>query len=178
MKTNMQNDTITIIGIDPGTAIVGYALLSCQFNNNEEITPEILEFGCIRTPKDTRARRLRLIHQAVSSLLTRYTPNVLAVERIFFQKNIRTAMSVGEAQGVIMLAAAQSEMEVVEYTPLQVKEALTGHGRATKDEVQFMIQSIFSLDKPPRPDDAADALAIALCHISYLKLGLTDLIYN
>lgn len=164
-------DNITILGIDPGTAIVGYAVVKCNPFSNIEESPEIIDYGIIKTAKDTRPRRLRIIHQSVLSLMEQYTPNVLAVERVFFQKNIRTAMFVGEAQGVIMLAAAQSEMDVFEYTPLQVKEALTGHGRASKEEVQFMIKTLLSLERPPRPDDVADAIAIAFCHISNIKLG-------
>lgn len=165
------------MGIDPGTAIIGFAIIKFHPLAAHE-SPEVIDWGCIKTKKESRPNRLCFIHKSVSSLVKQYLPDVLAVERVFFHKNIKTALAVGEAQGVIMLAGAQSNMQVVEYTPLEVKESLTGDGRSSKKDVQFMLQAIFSMDSPPTPDDAADALAIALCHISNVRLGLVDLPFN
>jgi crossover junction endodeoxyribonuclease RuvC len=155
-----------ILGIDPGTATTGYGILEETGSNYI-----ILAYGCIKTSaKDSKEVRLQQIHQRVLDLIYQYQVEALAIEQLFFNKNTRTAMLVGEARGVVLLAAAQAGLPVYEYTPLQVKKSLAGYGKATKDEVMTMVQLSLSLAKPPKPDDAADALACALCHLAQENL--------
>lgn len=147
-----------ILGIDPGTAIVGYAIISLK---NNELTA--LDYGCIKTSKkETFSKRLSQIYHGIEALIKKNKPDQIAIENIYFAKNVKTAMRVSEARGVAILAAAENKIKVVEFTPLQVKQALTGYGRASKNQVQQMVKIAFRLKKTPRPDDAADALAIAL----------------
>jgi len=147
-----------ILGIDPGTAIVGYAVISVK---NNELTA--LDYGCIKTsPKEIFSKRLSQIYHGIDILIKENKPDQIAIENIYFAKNVKTAMKVSEARGVAILAAAENEIKIVEFTPLQVKQALTGYGRASKDQIQQMVKVIFKLKKTPRPDDVADALAIAL----------------
>lgn len=159
-----------IIGFDPGTAITGFGLLDKIGNRLHPV-----EFGVIRTTHDLPDyQRLELIYRRVSDLIINYSPEIMAVEKLFFNKNTRTALDVGQARGVIMLAAAQQGIPVAEYTPLQVKMAVVGYGRAQKNQVQEMVRILLGLSKPPKPDDAADALGIAICHahsrnFDYLK---------
>lgn len=146
-----------ILGIDPGLAITGYGVI------DGSASPVAVRFGEVRTAaKVPEATRLHRIHEQMRSLIRELTPDVLAVEQIFFNKNTRSAMAVGQARGVILLAAAEAGMEVHEFTPLEVKLAVTGQGRATKDQVGYMVKALLSLDDVPRPDDVADALAVAL----------------
>lgn len=160
-KAEQENRGKIILGIDPGLAITGYALLK-QENNH----CSALDYGCIRTPaRQELPLRLLTVFQEVSSLINCYTPGVMAVEQLFFCKNVRTATQVGEARGAIITAAASHNLPVVEYTPLQVKQAVAGYGKADKKQVQQMVSLILKLAKPPSPDDAADALAVALCHL-------------
>jgi len=147
-----------ILGIDPGTAIVGYAIIS--FKNNELIA---LDYGCIKTSKkEIFSKRLSQIYHGIDALIKKNKPDQIAIESIYFAKNVKTAMKVSEARGVATLAAAENKIKIVEFTPLQVKQALTGYGRASKGQIQQMVKTIFKLEKIPRPDDVADALAIAL----------------
>ena len=156
-----------ILGIDPGTAITGYGVVSYQGNHLKRIA-----YGTIRTTPDlTLASRLCSIHQELTELIASYRPEVVAVEELFFNKNVRTALAVGQARGVILLAAANAELEVAEYTPLQVKQAIVGYGRAEKHQVQEMVRILLCLTEIPKPDDAADALAIAICHAHSSKLN-------
>ncbi|NLA38918.1 MAG: crossover junction endodeoxyribonuclease RuvC [Methanomicrobiales archaeon] len=154
-----------VIGIDPGMARTGYGVLRrCDPH------PVPLAFGCIETESNHRpARRLLEIYEEVSLLFDRYTPECLAMEELFFSKNVTSAMRVSEARGVILLAAEQRGIPVTGYTPNQVKLAVTGSGRARKDQVQEMMRRLLRLQELPRPDDAADGLAIALCHINMVR---------
>ncbi len=150
-----------IIGIDPGVAITGYAVI-------EEINGEFncLVSGCIRTSKELPPSiRLKAIHDQIIDLINEHRPLALAVEKIFFSKNVRTAFQVGEARGVIMLVAANNMIDLFEYTPLQVKQAVAGYGKADKQQVQKMVQMLLKLNRPPSVDDEADAIAVALCHL-------------
>ncbi|RJX27965.1 MAG: crossover junction endodeoxyribonuclease RuvC [Dethiobacter sp.] len=150
-----------VLGIDPGLAAVGYGLVE----KNGGIFGGI-DYGYISTPANMDlSQRLHTIFQNVKMLISRFSPDVLAMEKLFFCKNIRTAMQVGEARGAIFTAAAEKELPVFEYTPLQVKQAVAGYGRAGKKQVQQMVCLLLKLPGPPRPDDAADALAVALCHL-------------
>lgn len=151
---------MTILGFDPGTAITGYGALQQE---GQKVT--VLTFGCITTPANLAApRRLQRIYEEVSRLLDQYQPDVVVTERLFFNRNETTALSVGRTIGVILLAAAQRGIEWVEYTPLQVKTAVVGYGGAEKKQIQYMVTRLLGLAEPPKPDDAADALAVALCH--------------
>ena len=149
-----------ILGIDPGTAITGYGVLSQDGNHLRRIT-----FGAIRTKADQPiAARLLQLYQQLGQLIQEYHPEAIAVEELFFNKNVRTALAVGQARGVILLAAEAAGVPISEYTPLQVKQAVVGYGRAEKIQVQEMVRVLLCLPQIPKPDDAADALAIAICH--------------
>ncbi|MER3472596.1 MAG: crossover junction endodeoxyribonuclease RuvC [Armatimonadota bacterium] len=151
---------MVIIGFDPGTAITGYGVLE-----QERQMVNVLTYGCITTPANLAApRRLQRIYEEVCRLLDSYQPGVVVTERLFFNRNETTALSVGRTIGVILLAAAQRGIEWVEYTPLQVKTAVVGYGGAEKKQIQYMVTRLLGLAEPPKPDDAADALAVALCH--------------
>ncbi len=149
-----------ILGIDPGTAITGYGVLKSDGDTLDSIA-----VGAIITPADWQMpRRLQYIYAELTALIARYQPTDAVIEKLFFSKNVRTALSVGQARGVVLLAAAQANLAIHEYTPLQVKQAVVGYGRADKAQVQQMVQVLLQLDAIPQPDDAADALAIAICH--------------
>ncbi|NMB34880.1 MAG: crossover junction endodeoxyribonuclease RuvC [Firmicutes bacterium] len=151
-----------ILGIDPGLAMVGYGLVE----ENEGSTFKKIDYGHISTPKGLELpRRLGIIFNSVQQLIARFSPDELALEKLFFCKNVKTALQVGEARGAIITAAVLNETPVFEYTPLQVKQAVAGYGRAEKKQVQQMVSLLLKLSKIPRPDDAADALAVALCHL-------------
>jgi crossover junction endodeoxyribonuclease RuvC len=156
-----------VLGIDPGTAITGYGLV-------EEVRGDLklVAFGVIRTPADqSLPRRLQLIYHAVSDLAEEWEPEAAAVEELFFSRNVRTAMSVGQARGVALLALADAGLDVAEYTPLAIKQAVTGYGNADKMQVQEMVRLLLELAEVPRPDDAADALAVAICHLHSARLA-------
>ena len=151
-----------VLGIDPGIAITGYGVV-------EEIGGDLraLAFGVIRTPAgQPLPLRLRAIYQGVRELATEWQAGVAAVEELFFSSNVRTAMTVGQARGVTLLALADAGLRVFEYTPMTVKQAVTGYGSADKKQMQEMVRLLLSLADPPRPDDAADALAVGICHIN------------
>ncbi|HHW55572.1 MAG: crossover junction endodeoxyribonuclease RuvC [bacterium] len=149
-----------VLGIDPGTATTGYGIIEVTGHEYS-----MVDYGCIKTsPRLGVPQRLEELYRQMGQLLTTYKPAVVAVEELFFNKNVRTALAVGQARGVVLLAAAAQDIEVVEYTPLQVKQGVVGYGRATKKQVQEMVKILLKLDKLPRPDDAADALAIAICY--------------
>jgi len=150
-----------ILGIDPGVAITGYSIL-------EEKGADycFIASGCIRTASDLEPElRLLIIYDRIAELVGEYNPQALVVEKIFFSKNVRTAFQVGEARGVVLLAAARAGISLFEYTPLQVKQAVAGYGRAEKAQVQKMVQLLLKLQQPPAVDDEADAMAVALCHL-------------
>ena len=155
-----------ILGIDPGTAILGYGLVE---ENHKGLLP--LTYGCLRTEKGQPASsRLLKLFLGLEELLGRLKPDGVAVEKLFFASNAKTALSVGEARGVILLCAARAELKIAEYTPLEVKQAVTGYGRAEKKQVQQMVKTLLKLKEIPKPDDAADALALAICHLHSYKL--------
>ena len=156
-----------VLGIDPGTAITGYGVV-------EEVAGNLksLAFGVIRTPAgQPLPARLQLIYPGVMALATEWAPEAAAVEEIFFSRNVRTAMSVGQARGVTLLALADAGLDVGEYTPLTIKQAVTGYGGADKAQVQEMVRLLLELTEVPRPDDAADALAVAICHFHSARLA-------
>src|SRR3990167_7189885 len=151
-----------ILGIDPGTAIIGWAIVE-----QRGTLLSARHYGHIATSQTLPpAHRLERIAQGLSSLLAKYRPKEVAVESLFFFKNLKTVLPVAQARGVILLTLKQHGLEPYEYTPLQVKQAVTGYGRADKKQVQMMVKNVFCLDEIPTPDDVADALAIAFCHIS------------
>jgi len=148
-----------ILGVDPGTASLGWGIIKMQ--NNE---PKLIAYGCFKTPKNIDASwRLKSLFRELTKLIKKYKPKYLAMETLFFAKNIKTAVRVSQSQGVIMLAGANLGILVQEFTPLQVKQAVTGYGLAQKQQVQKMVKNILRLEKIPQPDDAADALAVAIC---------------
>lgn len=153
-----------ILGIDPGTARVGYGLIEEQDGRLV-----MVDCGIIKTtPSDgTAAERLQIIYTELNSLLDQYRPDSAAVEQLFFGRNITTAISVGQARGVLLLALANAGIPVAEYSPPKIKEAVSGYGNATKQQVQYMVQNMLDLDEIPRPDDAADGLAVALTHYQW-----------
>ncbi len=148
-----------VLGIDPGTALTGYGIVERTGSRLRA-----LDYGCVETPSDhALPQRLLAIHEAVSDLIETHRPELVGVERLFFNRNVQTAFAVGQARGAVLLAAAQHGLPVVEYGPHEVKIAVTGYGRAAKDQVQRMVQTVLGLAALPRPDDAADALAVAIC---------------
>lgn len=159
---------MVILGIDPGYAIVGYGVL--EFRNNNF---KILDYGSIQTKAGMDfPKRLLRIHSGLKELINMYNPDAVAVEELFFNKNTKTALKVAHARGVILLSGALNSTEVFEYTPLQVKQAVCGYGRADKNQVQQMIKLILKLDEIPKPDDTADALAVAVCHAHSYNLNI------
>lgn len=157
---------MNIIGIDPGTATTGWGVIKVVKN-----TPNYIASGTITTDKtQSDAERLLAIYNDLGELLTTYKPNSVALENLFFNTNAKTALAVGQARGVIMLRAVTSSIPICSYTPLQVKMAMTGYGRADKKQIQEMVANILKLPEVPRPDDAADALAVALTHGFTLKI--------
>jgi len=150
---------VIVLGIDPGTAATGYGLVERTGSRLRAV-----DFGCVvTTPESELPQRLLLIHRAVSELIELHKPQMLGVERLFFNRNVQTAFAVGQARGAVLLAAAQHDLPVFEYGPHEVKMAVTGYGRAGKEQVQRMVQVVLGMDVLPSPDDAADALAVAIC---------------
>jgi crossover junction endodeoxyribonuclease RuvC len=150
---------LKILGFDPGTALLGYGVV--EYGDD----PVGLAFGAIDTPSaQSMPGRLLHLFEATSTLLDEHRPDAVAVEQLFFARNVTTAISVGQARGVVLLAAAQAGVQVAEYSPSAVKQAVAGYGKADKRQMQEMVRIILGLAETPRPDDAADALAVALCH--------------
>lgn len=149
-----------ILGIDPGTAITGFGVIEVDKDT------KMVDAGVVRTPADEPlATRLHTIYQELTVLIEEYKPDQIAVEELYFAANVTTAISVSHARGVVLLCAAEAQVkEIGEYTPLQIKQALTGYGRAEKHQIQEMVRLVLGLNQPPKPDDAADALAVAICH--------------
>ncbi len=148
-----------MLGIDPGYNIIGYGVVESNGN-------KVVDYGVITTPKSMSiSRRLTTIYQATCELMESFSPDEVAFEELFFNTNNTTAIPVAEARGVLIVACKNYVDRLFEYTPLQIKQALTGNGRAEKKQVQFMVKNILGLNAIPKPDDAADALAVALCHI-------------
>jgi crossover junction endodeoxyribonuclease RuvC len=160
-QAGQGNEAVQVLGVDPGLAITGYGLLKV-----EDDQCSVLDYGCIRTPAGQELPlRLLTVFEEICALIDKYVPTVMAVEQLFFCKNVRTATQVGEARGAILTAAAVHNVPIVEYTPLQIKQAVAGYGKAEKKQVQQMVSLILRLAEPPQPDDAADALAVALCYL-------------
>ena len=156
----MTEDRRVVLGIDPGTAILGYAAVAVEGDDLEALT-----FGVITTPASIPLpSRLLLLFDGLIQVVEQTHPTEAAVEQLFFARNVQSALAVGHARGIALLAAARRGLPVSEYTPLQVKQAVAGYGRATKEQVQNMVRVMLGLRENPRPDDAADALAIAICH--------------
>ena len=152
-----------ILGIDPGTAITGFGLI--EVKGNRFI---YLDHGCILTDSNVpMEKRIQKIYENILELVDRYNPSDLAIEELFFNKNVQTALTVGQARGVVLLVGALKGLEIRGYTPLQVKQAVVGYGRAHKNQVQHMVKTFLNLQQLPKPDDAADALAIAICHAHF-----------
>lgn len=157
---------VVVLGLDPGLATTGYGVLQVTGNSYEAIA-----YDCLRTPAgQPDAARLELLYRLLTSLHERYRPQEVAVEQLFFHRNVTTALQVGQARGVALLAAAQSGARIIEYTPLQIKQGITGWGRADKKQVQYMVCTILGLAVAPQPDDVADALAVALCHCHHRRM--------
>jgi crossover junction endodeoxyribonuclease RuvC len=149
---------VIVLGIDPGTAALGYGIVESSRGRLREV-----DHGCLVTSPDTALpERLLAVHELVDELIALHSPRLLAIERLFFSKNVQTAFAVGQARGVVLLAAAQHGVPVVEATPNEVKSAIAGYGAADKEQVQRMVQLVLGMAELPRPDDAADALAIAV----------------
>lgn len=160
-----------IMGIDPGIAKTGFGVISSIFSLKSKNRNKIkcIDYGLIETGKLLLpAQRLKKLYLELSRLINKHNPDILAVENIYFFKNLKTVMPVSQAKGVILLAAAQKKIPVYEFTPLQAKMAITGYGRAKKHQIQEMVKLLLDLKKKPSPDDAADALSMALCYL-YLK---------
>ncbi len=150
------------LGIDPGTAIVGYAVVMAKGNKLTMLACNVITTQA----KQPLALRLQAIYKGLSTIITTYHPNEAAMEELFFAKNARTAMTVGQARGVALLALANGGLSVAEYTPKQIKQAVTGYGGAAKEQVGEMVRMLLNLPAVPRPDDAADAAAVAICHLN------------
>lgn len=149
-----------ILGIDPGTGILGFGVI--ELNNSQQ--PSLIDAGVIRTPvKQPDSQRLLTIYQELTEIITATKPQVIAVEKLFFSQNVTTAMSVAQARGIVLLIGEQHQLELHEYTPQQIKQALTGYGRADKKQIQEMVRLVLGLKEVPKPDDCADAIAAALC---------------
>lgn len=156
----MSEGRRVVLGVDPGTAILGYGAVAVDGDRLE-----VLTYGAITTPSSTPLpARLHLLFDGLSRIIEQTHPTEVAVEQLFFARNVQSALAVGHARGIVLLAAAQLGLPVGEYTPLQVKQAVAGYGRATKEQVQNMVRVMLGLRENPQPDDAADALAIAICH--------------
>lgn len=167
-KLKIENfpKTLRVLGIDPGTAIVGWAVLDECGNC---VTP--IAYGHISTsPENTTSERLFEVVRDLEQIIEKYQPQEAAVEDLFFFKNVKTVMKVSQARGAILLTLERFCVKIFEYTPLQVKQALTGYGRAEKKQMQLMVKNVLKLKEIPKPDDTADAIAIALCHLNSRKM--------
>jgi len=148
------------LGIDPGIARLGWGIIS-----EEKASQKVIDFGCIQTTKNQpEEERLKILFEKLKKIIQKYKPDVMAVEDLFFAANLKTASRVGQARGVVLLAASLKNIPIKVYTPLNIKMAIVGYGRAEKSQVQQMVKTILKLDKVPKPDDTADALAVALTH--------------
>jgi crossover junction endodeoxyribonuclease RuvC len=166
-KKNVMGYGLRVLGIDPGTATVGWAVLDEMKGEVKAVT-----YGHITTsPKNTTAERLFEVTNDLEKIIEKYKPDESAVEDLFFFKNVKTVMKVSQARGAILLTLEKNHVSICSYTPLQVKQALTGYGRAEKKQVQIMVRKILKLKSIPKPDDTADAIAVALCHINSRKIN-------
>jgi crossover junction endodeoxyribonuclease RuvC len=155
------------IGIDPGTAITGYGVLK----EEEDGSLTVIDYGVIETSaRDSMPRRLVQLYKELKKIIDLHQPQSGAVEKLFFARNVRTALSVGQARGIALLALAEAGVDISEYSPNEVKQAVAGYGGADKHQVQSMVQALLELDQIPQPDDAADALAVAICHLHSARI--------
>lgn len=155
-----------ILGIDPGTGILGFGVIEAQNGKTQ-----LVDAGVIRTPvKEDDAVRLATIFDELSNIIAQTKPQEMAVEKLFFAQNVTTAMTVAQARGVVLLAGKQANLKIAEYTPLQIKQTLTGYGRADKKQMQEMVRILLGLKEVPKPDDCADALAAALMHVQSVRV--------
>jgi len=158
---------VLVLGVDPGTATTGYGVVE-QLGGKEYL----ITYGTIRTAADQpMEQRLLKIYQEFNVLIDEFQPEAVAIEELFHHKNAKTVITVAQSRGVLLMTAAARGLEIGEYTPLQVKQAVSGYGNADKKQVQIMVQKILRMEQVARPDDAADALAIAICHIHSYRLG-------
>jgi crossover junction endodeoxyribonuclease RuvC len=158
-----------VIGVDPGTATTGYGLVR---EREQDGGLECVAYGVVTTPAgQALPKRLQTIHRQLKEIILLHHPESGAVEKLFFQTNVKTAIAVGQGRGVAMLALADCNLEVGEYTPLQVKQAVAGYGGADKRQVQEMVRAVLELEDIPKPDDAADALAVAICHLYSFRMN-------
>lgn len=156
-----------ILGIDPGYAIVGVGVVRYSGNHFQP-----LEYDVITTPSTMKTPlRLKHIYEQINLFIDKYNPDAVAIEELFFNNNAKTAIAVGQARGVLLVAAANKNIPICEYTPLQIKQAVTGYGRADKSQMQTMVKMLLNLNVVPKPDDAADALAVAICHAHSYKMN-------
>ena len=156
------------LGIDPGTATTGYGLV----RELPDGSLQVVDYGVILTGAGApMPERLLELHRRLTAIILLHRPDCGAVEKLFFQRNVTNAISVGQARGVVLLALAQAQMDVGEYTPMEVKQAVAGYGGADKRQVQQMVRALLALDELPRPDDAADALAVAICHLHSARIN-------
>jgi crossover junction endodeoxyribonuclease RuvC len=162
-KKNLKiPDTLRILGIDPGTATTGWAVIE-----EKDCKLKAVAYGSINTPKDkSEENRLYEIHRDLLEIIKKYQPKEAAIEKIFFFKNQKTVIPISQSRGAILLTLEQKRIKIFGYTPLQVKQAITGYGRAEKKQIQLMAKSILSLKSIPKPDDTADAIAVAVCHLN------------
>ena len=157
-----------VLGIDPGTATTGFGLV----RETQQGELQAVAFGVILTPaEEPQEKRLLMLYRQLNELILLHRPDSAAVEKLFFQRNVSTAIHVGQARGVILLSLAEAGVPVAEYNPMQVKQAVAGYGGAGKSQVQQMVKAMLNLEKIPKPDDAADALAIAICHAHSNRIG-------
>lgn len=160
---------LRVLGIDPGTATTGFGVIEGQAGAGGEL--RLLDYGAIRTfPGQPMPERLADLHASLGELIALHRPQAMAVEELFFSSNVTTALTVGQARGVILLAGAQAGIPIAEYKPMQVKLSITGYGGADKRQMQEMLRLTLQLSEVPRPDDAADAIAIALCHLQTARM--------
>jgi crossover junction endodeoxyribonuclease RuvC len=151
-----------VLGIDPGTAITGYGVI----RETQQGDIHAIDYGVITTPAGMPLeKRLQNLYQQLKELILLHKPDSGAVEKLFFQRNVKTALAVGQARGVVLLSFAETGLDVISYSPVEVKQAVTGYGAADKKQVQQMVKALLDLEEIPKPDDAADALAVALCHL-------------
>lgn len=157
-----------ILGFDPGLATLGYGVIY----KDEKHKPQMVDYGIISTAKEENlAERLIKLEKGIEQVIEKFKPDEIAIEELFFAKNVKTGIAVAHARGVLLLTVMKKCSKIFEYTPLQIKQALTGYGRADKPQMQKMVKTLLNLKSIPRPDDAADALAVALCHAQTNKLG-------
>ncbi len=156
-----------IMGIDPGFAITGFGIVKYEGNRFS-----VLDYGAVTTEASMKlSQRLLVLNNSLEELIQKHKPDAVAIEELFFNKNIKTALTVGHGRGVAVLAAARSGVDIFEYTPLQVKQSVVGYGRAEKAQIQQMVKALLNLKAIPKPDDVADALAVAICHGNSHRMG-------